>query len=122
MAEVSRIAVARAILAPAFPGTTVSSKVPSTRPNRFIRLTRIGGVPGWAFDNPSLVVECWSTDGVDAEKMALLAMRTLYDSPGATYAGGFVTYWRPGALVDFKDPDIPQQERWQFTGALGISA
>lgn len=51
-------------------GVNVSTRVPTRRPDKFIRVSLAGGGEESIFDTPRLLVECWAPNTVDASELA----------------------------------------------------
>lgn len=87
-----------------------STQIPADRPDRFVRITRMGGRRiNVAMDSPLMVFECWDTTAPDAESLGQLtrALVGAMDEYGSEVGG----------LAYFPDPDtiLP---RYQFTVQL----
>ena len=122
----SSLATARAILMSAFPGVSVSQRLPNPLPRRCIRISRVGGRNTRELDEPLILVEVFAStttgepDAAQAELDASAvdaAMRAASDSP-TPWAGRWVSMWEGGNIVDFPDPDETSHARWQLTGTL----
>lgn len=117
---ISPTAVCRAVIVAALPGVPVSTKVPNPRPDRFIRLVRVGGARGRELDRAMFVVECWALRDIDAEQDALAVSQALRLAPGAgQFAGGYVTRWDSMSVADYPDPEV-QSARFTVTGVLNV--
>lgn len=66
----------------------VQMEVPNPRPDRFVRLVRVGGTQSnLVTDRPRIVFECWDTLGVGAANLAGL-VRALVSAPVPGYVSG----------------------------------
>lgn len=111
------------ILAPVFPGVKIATKVPSPIPATFIRVERVGGDDEWAIDRPMVAIQFWATSDILCEQMAYQARNALRSAQGHIHAGAIINSWTTiGGPHDFPDIESsPVRDRWQYTGALGIS-
>ncbi|MFD3980759.1 hypothetical protein ACFWR6_19430 [Streptomyces griseus] len=92
----------------------VGSRVPSPRPDRFVRMKRIGGPANSPVtDRPRLDVECWGADEADAHDLAQLCRALLGAARGRH---GTTTLARPVAGGPQWLPDTTSgQPRFVFT-------
>lgn len=99
----------------------VGTRKPASPGSEFIVVSRIGGGrESFATTAPRFLVECYHTDEIEAEELALAAEHALRGSVGRHYSGGVITHWTgDGNLVHFPDPNS-NHVRFQFSGALGI--
>ena len=66
----------------------VQMDVPNPRPDRFVRLVRVGGTQSnLVTDRPRIVLECWDTLGIGASELACL-VRALVSAPAPGYMSG----------------------------------
>lgn len=91
--------VGAAVVAP------VRNKVPSPRPDSFVRILRTGGIRlGVVADNAEIVVEAWALTVEAAHDLAQLARRALHAAQGTVVDGTSVYAVReisgPGELPD----------------------
>jgi hypothetical protein len=95
----------RAALAAAGQAVPVVSRVPSDRPDKFVRVQRTGGpetFPG-VMDGAQVTVDCWAADDGAAMDLAQLARKLIHDMPGTVQSG--VSVHR---VVEFGGPnDLP---------------
>lgn len=111
---------ARATAAP------VMSRIPSPRPNRFVKLTQVGGSQtDIATINPLVLVECWDVDEPAAYRLASVCAQevsaaTRSQSPisAGVWIGG--TPDSVSLPVNFPDP-LTSLPRFQFTASLYLS-
>lgn len=101
----------------------VSSKMPRTRPEKIVRISRAGGpMANMVTDAPLLIFECWAISSVDAENLANLVRAELARSQSKTIDGAFIRWYREaGGPADFDHPDVTDMSRWQLSGELGIA-
>lgn len=117
---ISPTAVCRGVLVQALPNVPVSTKVPNPRPDRFIRLVRVGGPRARSVDHAMFVVECWALNPIAAEQDALAVHEALRLAPnGGPFAGGWVSRWDPMSIADYPDPEV-QSARFTVTGTLHV--
>lgn len=97
-------------------GAGVSTKVPTPRPEAFVRVRRVGGTrPNRITDSSTVVVECWASDPVVASDLGRLTHAHVFALPGESYDGDFVRRVREvGGLQSFPDP-VSETPRYQFT-------
>lgn len=100
---------------------SVSTRKPDPPGAEFIVMSRIGGGrESFATQAPRFLVECYHTNELAAEQLALTAEHALRAAVGRSYAGGVVHHWTSdNNLVNFPDPN-ESHYRFQFSGALGI--
>lgn len=117
--------IARSILAAALTPVPVVTKVPfPTRPETFVVVAKIGGVrPLIVTDAARILVQTWAGGVGDVEDLANAAIAALQNAQGTwvddiAFVRGFDNIEGP---VDFPDPDVADQERWQFQGDLLLS-
>lgn len=117
------------ILSDAFAGTAfVSADMPRQRPDRFIRVSRVGGRRiNQATDSARILVECFAHTVAEVEAMAAGASEALFNSGGTsvtTTAGDvFVRDWsNESGPVDFPHPEFLDYCRWQLHGDLVVKA
>jgi hypothetical protein len=103
----------------------VSAKLPGkVRPDRFIRVTRVGGgLDNIASDAARILIECFAKNVGQCEAMCNTARTALRNAAGtnvATTEGAvFVRSWgREDGPVDFPHPEILDYDRWQLHGFL----
>lgn len=103
------------------PGTHISTKVPTPRPARLIKVTRVGG-PKVRLNAESamLVFECWEADTVKASDLARLAKAYVHAMAGENVAGNWVyKVTEVGGLAYNPDPES-DYPRYQFTVSLDL--
>lgn len=114
------IALVRERLPDGFDDVLVSDRVPDDRPERMVRLSRLPGgglAAAGATDVVRLLVECWSMDDGEAERLANVVRAVLASSRSHWAAGTFIRHWKEdGGPYEF--PDTSGQARWQLTGEL----
>lgn len=118
------------ILSNAFDGFAfVSAKLPPhTRPDRFIKVSRVGGgQDNIATDTARILIECFAKDVGEVESMCNTARAALRNAGGTTVtttAGPVsVRAWdNESGPTDYPHPDLLEFERWQLTGDLAIKA
>lgn len=103
----------------------VSAKMPPhVRPDRFVKLTRVGGGQDQIVtDVARILVECFAKDVGQVEAMCNTARAALRNAAGTTVGEAFVRGWdNESGPNDYPHPDLLEYERWQFTGDLAIKA
>lgn len=97
-------------------GETVTTRVPRNRPDRFLRVMRVGGVrKNLIADSAMIVVEAWDTDEVEAGLLAARARAFIGALPGSYVAGAWI--YRVGEIAGPQAYPDPQsgQPRYVFT-------
>lgn len=98
---------------------SVHVRVPTTRPDRFVRVPRLGGQQAsLVVDNPTIAVECWAKTDAQAAGLARLTRALIRALRGQTTAG--VTFYDVTEFAgpaNLPDPDS-NQSRYVFTVAL----
>jgi len=94
----------------------VATKVPSTMPNKMVRVSLTGGTRvNVATDTAQLTVECWAPDEPTASNLARTAQAHMFSAAGTTAGGVFVRRVDSvGGVQFFPDPDTTKP-RYQFT-------
>lgn len=107
----------------------VSAKMPpNNRPERFVRVTRVGGgLDHIATDIARILVECFAKDVGEVESMCNTVRAALRNAGGTTVtttAGNVsVRAWdNESGPTDFPHPDLIEYDRWQLTGDLMVKA
>lgn len=111
------------ILEVAFPTLTVDTRIPRTRPDQFIKVTRVGGgMLNPVTDVARILVECWAKTNAAAEAMSATAREALANARGTTVADDvFIRgYGNEEGPVDYPDLDTGM-DRYQFHGDLYVS-
>lgn len=100
-------------------GVTVSTKVPSPRPNKLIKVTRVGGSKlRLNADSPMLTFECWAATSIEASDLCRLARAYVDAMAGEKINGVWVFKVREvGGPAYFPDPDT-DLPRYQFSVAI----
>lgn len=100
-------------------GVPVSTRVPTERPESFVRVTRVGGTRRDRFrDAGMVVVDCWADTSPAAAELAQLARAHVYNLPDAEGLG--VTVYRVqevGGVMNNPDPDS-SSPRYTFTAQV----
>lgn len=101
---------------------TVTTTVPTTRPEEFIRLFRTGGPRMNAVaDRPQITIECWALNEERAYEIASQARAFLHQLPGSSYQG--VAIYRldefSGPILD-SDQELSDMPRYSWTFSLGV--
>ena len=99
----------------------VSTRVPTARPDRFVRVSLAGGTrANLAQDAPMLTIECWDKTGVDASDLARLVRALVWSMPGRDGLTAFVfRVVEVGGLQFYPDPNTTLP-RYQFTVQLRV--
>lgn len=108
--------IAIQMLSDSLPGVRVSTRKPDPTPDSFVIVSRIGGgYNDWATRDPRFLVECYSNNEVEAERLAEAAH---YAWSTARNSDILRAVADPN-LTRHEDPD-PKLFRFQFTGGLQI--
>ena len=105
---------------------TVATRVPATRPKRFVTVSRAGGQLINPFtESVLLIVQVWDDDKVlgesRAEQTANLCVGIMRASSGTWVGDARVRRWEQNALPSYlPDPDTGIA-RFQFTGELRLA-
>ena len=99
----------------------VRTRVPDVRPDRFVRVERLGGVrTNLVTDSAVVTVECWAATEADAAELAQLVRALIFASEGTTQGGAAVyNVTEVGGLAHLPDPDTEHQ-RYVFTAQIGL--
>lgn len=110
----------------------VSASLPKGRPERFVRVTRVGGgQQNPAIDNARILVECFAIDTSMVEAMCNTVRAALRNAAGTTVTcvnGSdtievFIRGWDDEqGPVDFPHPEILDRQRWQLHGDLVVKS
>lgn len=99
------------------------TKVPATRPNRFVLIIRTGGTADTLVtDRPTITVESWSTDAIEAAAIAQLTRGILHAIDTVTYSGTTHQFYRTQEFAgpaNLPDPESVQ-ERYTQTFSVGV--
>lgn len=108
--------IAVELLKSALPGVRISTNKPENPPDRFVVVSRIGGgSEDWATRDPRFLIECFSTNEVDAETLAQNAWEAWHSVRTPEIHSGSPD----NNLVRYSDPD-PKLNRFQFTAGLKL--
>ena len=105
-----------AYLAPLVAPVKVLTRVPTDRPDEFVRLSRVGGtVRDVITDRPWVVFECWSKSDYDAAILARTVRAYVFDLVQTQIGDAWVrAVDEVGGLQAFPDPESGQA-RYQFS-------
>jgi len=98
------------------------TKVPKTRPNRFVRVLRTGGSASLIQDRATVLVESWSTDAIEASNIAQLVRGLFHAIDTVTYQTVTYQFYRPQEFAgpaNLPDPESAQ-ERYTQTLSVGV--
>lgn len=102
-------------------GVYISTKVPSPRPVKLIKVTRLGGSKlRLNADSPLLAFECWAATSVEAFELCRLA-RAYVDAMAGENVGGTWVFkvQEVGGPAYFPDPDTTSP-RYQFSVVIDM--
>lgn len=99
-----------AYLTQRFPGTSVSNRVPETRPQRFITVERTGGQRTHLWDSPMFAVQAWAATEAEASALADEVANAILD----WQLDPIVAYSDVRSVYAFPDPDS-RVPRFQLT-------
>jgi len=100
----------------------VGTKIPSPRPDRFVKVTRTGGAQkNIKVDSPQVTFECWDADEPSASNLARVS-RALVGAMSGQIIGGatIIGCTEFSGPKSFPDPDT-SQSRYQFSVYLDIA-
>lgn len=98
---------------------TVATRVPNPRPNRLVKVTRVGGPrKNIITDSPMVTFECWDTNEVAAASLVML-VRALVESLPWEDELGIRNFTEIGGPTYFEDPDS-LSPRYQFTVEMDV--
>lgn len=105
----------------ALAGTPVSTKVPDTRPTRFIKVTVVGGNNArLTADSTMVTFQCWEADTVKASLLARTARAHIHAMEGTTVKGTWV-YRVTDVGLPASNPDpVSNAPRYQFTVMIDV--
>lgn len=97
----------------------VSTQMPSTRPRRFVLVSRIGDDQAvFGALTPRFLIECYAASELDAEELAEKA-RACWCDFERTKPHGINSARADQNMVRYEDPSV-DHHRFQFTGTLQI--
>lgn len=117
------VKVAQTVLDGAMSGWVVATKIPNQRPAKLVKVSRSGGGRlVIVTDVARLLVEVWAKTVADTEQGCLDAIAALQNAQGTIVDGAFIRgFGNIEGPVDLPDPDVTEQERWQFVGDFSVS-
>jgi hypothetical protein len=100
---------------------TVGTRVPDIRPDRFVRVERVGGVrTNLVTDSALVTVECWAATEAAAVQLGQLVRALIFAAEGTTQTGVVIyQVTEVGGLAHLPDPDT-EHERYVFTTQIGL--
>ena len=95
---------------------------PMSRPKRYIRLSRVGGVfQNRVTDSAMITVSAYASDPAEAADLANECRQLFINSRGRHAGGVWVRWWQEvSGPAHYPDPDVALT-RYQFTGELRLS-
>lgn len=98
---------------------SVHVRVPNPRPDRFVRVPRVGGArANLVTDNATIGVECWAVRGKQAHDLAQMVRGLIFALKGQTAAGvRFYNVTEFAGPAELPDP-TSNQSRYVFTVAV----
>lgn len=99
-----------------------STKVPATRPTKFVRVIRTGGPADFVIDRAQLTIEAWANKATDAMALMQLTRGLLHAIDQVTYSGRTYQFYTPQEFsgpANLPDPDS-SQERYTETFSVGV--
>lgn len=99
-----------------------STKVPKTRPTKFVRVLRTGGPSEFIMDRAQLTLEAWANKATDAIALMQLARGLMHAIDRVTYNGSTYQFYAPQEFsgpANLPDPDS-SQERYTETFSVGV--
>jgi hypothetical protein len=109
-------------LTPRLTGATVATRLPSTLPSKFVRVTRAGGSGrNLVQSDVRLLVECFADNSTDAFTLARMAYAHLWAAADSFIVPGvWVTQVELTEPVNFPDDSIARA-RYQFLAQMTTS-
>lgn len=98
------------------------TKVPATRPAKFVRVLRTGGSSSLVEDRAQLTIEAWATTAVAANALMQLTRGLMHAIDQVTYSGSTYQFYRPQEFSgpsNRPDPDS-DMERYTETFSVGV--
>lgn len=98
------------------------SKVPASRPAKFVRVIRTGGPRSLIEDRAQLTLEAWATTEVAAMSLMQLTRGLMHAIDQVTYSGTTYQFYRPEEFsgpANRPDPDSGM-ERYTETFSVGV--
>lgn len=99
-----------------------STKVPKTRPTKFVRVLRTGGPSEFIMDRAQLTLEAWANKATDAIALMQLTRGLMHAIDRVTYSGSTYQFYAPQEFsgpANLPDPDS-SQERYTETFSVGV--
>lgn len=91
----------------------VSTKIPDTRPERFITVQRVGGsMRNLVTDRVQLAVQAWAESEVYAERLCIECEAVLSASVCTPFRGAMIRHFRE-VTAPLSFPDVSGQPRYQ---------
>lgn len=114
-------AVAITYLKAAIPNLAISTKVPTERPDKFVKVTRVGGTKARLnADSAMLVFQCWDKTTVLAHDLCALVRAHVHAMAGSDDTAEWVyRVVEVGGPAYFPDPQT-DSPRYQFTVAIDL--
>ena len=98
----------------------VGRKAPTTRPSRFVTVSRFGGTRGTEVsDLPTIGIEAWAATPDDAEDLAQQARQAVHRMAG-TVVGGVTVYRVTDVSAPNDLPHLSGHPRFAFTVQLHV--
>jgi hypothetical protein len=99
-----------------------STKVPKSRPTKFVRVLRTGGPSEFIMDRAQLTLEAWANKATDAIALMQLTRGLMNRINQVTYNGTTYQFYAPQEFsgpANLPDPDS-SQERYTETFSVGV--
>lgn len=100
-----------------------STKVPATRPTKFVRVIRTGGPSSeLVIDRAQLTIEAWANKATDAIALMQLTRGLMHAIDQVTYSSRTYQFYKPQEFsgpANLPDPDSGQ-ERYTETFSVGV--
>lgn len=105
----------------ALAGTPVSTKVPDSRPSRFIKATVVGGNNARLnADSAMVTFQCWEADSVKASLLARTARAHIHAMAGNQVNGTWVYKVRDVGIPAYSPDPNTNAPRYQFTVLIDV--
>lgn len=104
--------------------TKAYSKIPASRPAKFVRVLRTGGVFDFVIDRAQITLEAWADKAADAMALMQLTRGLMHAIDRVTVSGVTYQFYDPQEFsgpANLPDPESGQ-ERYTETFSVGVRA
>ena len=109
---------------PGYATTKAYSKIPATRPTKFVRVLRTGGVREFVIDRAQITIEAWADKAIDASNLMQLTRGLMHAIDKVTVGAVTYQFYDPQEFsgpANLPDPES-DQERYTETFSVGVRA